>query len=241
MSGGGGYREIAPPAPLRPFVECFWTVQATGGAAARTVLPDGCIDLLVDRLDGSAWLIGAMTQPLSLPPVPTMSIAAVRFRPGGAAAFLGGDLAGFTDGRAELGALGRWQQALAHRALDAGDESAAAAALAAGLLRRLPTACGDAIDRVLHELEGCAGAMRIDVAAATAGVSRQHFARQVRRRTGLSPKQLAGILRCRRAVALLRAGRAPAAVAAHCGYADQSHLTRAVRACTGAPPTHFLA
>lgn len=47
------------------------------------------------------------------------------------------------------------------------------------------------------------------------------------------------VLRLRRAVDLLRAGVAPAEVAARAGYADQPHLSREVRALAGRSPGQF--
>ena len=53
---------------------------------------------------------------------------------------------------------------------------------------------------------------------------------------GYGPSVLRRVLRFRRAVALLRAGVAPAEVAARAGYADQPHLSRDVRAFAGVSP-----
>ncbi|MGP4109696.1 helix-turn-helix domain-containing protein [Streptomyces sp. 4N509B] len=65
--------------------------------------------------------------------------------------------------------------------------------------------------------------------------------RQLRRRSlaafGYGPKTLARVLRMRRALALARRGVALAEVAAACGYADQAHLAREVRALAGVPIT----
>ncbi|GAA1831955.1 AraC family transcriptional regulator [Pseudonocardia ailaonensis] len=42
------YREIAPPPALRGLVECLWVARPTG---PTRVLPDGCMDLLLDGGD----------------------------------------------------------------------------------------------------------------------------------------------------------------------------------------------
>ena len=56
---------------------------------------------------------------------------------------------------------------------------------------------------------------------------------------GYGPSVLRRVLRFRRAVALLRAGVAPAEVAARAGYADQPHLSRDVRAFAGVSPARM--
>ncbi len=69
-------------------------------------------------------------------------------------------------------------------------------------------------------------------------------ARQLHRRClpafGYGPRHLARVIRFGRALEAIRAGTAMAQVAAFCGYADQAHLTRDVRALTGTTPTGLL-
>jgi AraC-like DNA-binding protein len=54
---------------------------------------------------------------------------------------------------------------------------------------------------------------------------------------GVTPAAFRGEARARRALATIADGSTPlAAVAAETGFADQSHMSRAVRALTGSPP-----
>lgn len=75
------------------------------------------------------------------------------------------------------------------------------------------------------------------------GWSRRHLAERFRVELGLSPKTAARIIRFDRARTLLRTPGHPgiAAVAATCGYYDQSHLTREFVALAGCPPGEWLA
>ena len=231
-----GYREVPPHPALRPFVECCWCALGPAGAGAHDVLPDGCVDFLIDRAAGAGWLIGAMTKKHAFVPARDVAIAAVRFRPGGARAFVGHDLDAFTDGRAELALLGGHLRELALRALDARSAEATVDALQRALLSLLPDRPADAVAHALAGLVADPASFRVDEAAAAVGITRQHLAREVRRRTGLSPKELAAILRFRRACAALRSPAPLAAVAADNGYADQAHLARSVRRFAGATP-----
>lgn len=77
--------------------------------------------------------------------------------------------------------------------------------------------------------------------ARAAGVSRFHFARQFRRRTGESPMEFLLRLRIDRAKTLLEPGDARVVdVAAALGFADQSHFTRTFRRVVGVPPSVFM-
>lgn len=95
--------------------------------------------------------------------------------------------------------------------------------------------------RVREFVEDHLGArISLDDLAGVAGVSRFHFARQFRLRTGRSP--MAYVLRSRveRAMELLRAGTSSVGeVAAALAFADQSHFTRTFRRFVGTSPGRF--
>jgi AraC-like DNA-binding protein len=90
-------------------------------------------------------------------------------------------------------------------------------------------------------LERSGGAVPVGALAEEIGWSRRHFAARFRHQVGLTPKAAARVLRFERASRALRAGGSAAAVAAACGYADQSHLVREFRALAGRTPTGYLA
>ncbi|MFC4820394.1 AraC family transcriptional regulator [Dokdonella ginsengisoli] len=69
------------------------------------------------------------------------------------------------------------------------------------------------------------------------GVSAAHASRALSLSHGMSPQALRRELRWRRALALLATPAPLADVAADAGFADQSHLTRVVRAHAGLPPS----
>ena len=73
-----------------------------------------------------------------------------------------------------------------------------------------------------------------------AGVHRASLVRAFRRFHRASPGELRRRFRVERACAALRSSDAPLAeVAARCGFADQSHLTRALRAALGLTPAAY--
>jgi len=77
--------------------------------------------------------------------------------------------------------------------------------------------------------------------AHVAGVSRFHFARQFRKRTGESPLGYLRRVRIERAQRLLRDSRARIVdVALALGFADQSHFTRTFHASVGVTPASFV-
>jgi AraC-like DNA-binding protein len=75
-----------------------------------------------------------------------------------------------------------------------------------------------------------------DELARVAGLGRSYLCRVFRARHGTSLHRYQRGLRLRRAAALLAQGQPPALVAAATGFADQSHLTRWLRATYGVSP-----
>lgn len=71
------------------------------------------------------------------------------------------------------------------------------------------------------------------------GVSSAHASRALLRSHGMGPQALRRELRWRRALSLLQGDRALAEVAALAGFADQSHLTRVARSCSGRTPSQL--
>lgn len=79
---------------------------------------------------------------------------------------------------------------------------------------------------------------RIGVWAEAHGLARETVARGFARRFGVTPHRFAAELRARRAwLGIVSGDGSLAGLAAELGYADQPHMTRAVRALTGATPS----
>lgn len=213
-----GYREFAPPIPLRELIETAW-LRDRPSAAVR-VLPDGCMDLIA--MNGRLVVAGPDTI-ASMSPAGPEPFVGFRFRPGMLPRLLGVPAAELRDQRVpldELTSVGRHRK-LADVALE----------LAAGRPTRetspwsVPT-----LNHVTNRLAD--GGSVADVARELDWSSRT-LQRQCGAVYGYGPAMLRRILRFRRAVWLARTGRSFAAVAAQAGYADQPHLHREVRALSG--------
>lgn len=94
----------------------------------------------------------------------------------------------------------------------------------------------------LQRLQADAGRISVSALAAEIGCSRKHLTSRFSREFGMSPKLLGRVLRFSHAMHLLAHGHAReswAELAAGCGYADQSHLTREFREFAGSSPAAF--
>jgi AraC-like DNA-binding protein len=79
----------------------------------------------------------------------------------------------------------------------------------------------------------------LDALAALAGLNRAHLVRAFRKVVGTTPHAYLTDRRFRAARRMLASGEAPAAVAAGCGFCDQSHLNRVFKARMGVTPGQF--
>lgn len=141
-----------------------------------------------------------------------------------------------------------WLLARLRRALRAGDASGSldAEALGTELVATVArTARRDArpprwLARVTERLAEGGPEPSMGELAREAGVHPVHVARVFRRFHGVPPGTWRRRLRARRACALLISGRVSIAdAAAAAGFADQSHLTRALRSVLGETPAAF--
>jgi AraC-like DNA-binding protein len=205
------YREYPPPADLREWVQCLWTMEAAApGLRSHRVLPDGCIDVLFEvtaarRVD--SYVVGMMTRPLVVERTALLHFTAVRFRPGGAAAFWREPLFRFTDARVELREVWTRPAGFAERLAAEAAPAGRVELLIAELRRRLAANAGSwrchpgcrlAIRQLVQRPETAVRDL-----CSQLGMSRQALARSFREHVGISPKTLGRVLRLQRALHLI--------------------------------------
>jgi AraC-like DNA-binding protein len=243
------YTEVAPPADLARHVDRFWlrTTLRLNLERPHRVLPDGCVDVIVNLARGTAELVGTMTRAQVIPEGPA-EIIAVRFRPGTAAAVAGRPLAELTDHNPRVAELGLPEAALIDAVSRAGATQARLAVLTSWVRDRLAGAAPP--DPLVARAVACLSApertadaaTRVETVARRLGVTRQHLARLFRREVGITPKELARIARVQRATAAIEQGGTELAqLAVALGYFDQSHLAYDVRQLLGITPVALAA
>jgi len=217
------YREWAPPEAWREVVACCWEQQVWADRVQR-VLPDGHADVLLYG-SGAVELVGLYDH-VALPVLPRGTvIRGIRLRPEAVAAAFrarASELRNLTvPGEDVMGARGS-RQLRDGRALDAWIRSIEPDRRTAAAIELLQS---EPVERVADQL----------------GLSARQLQRSVVANVGLTPKTLQRVMRLQRF--LDHAGRRAdlAAASADAGYADQSHLTREVRALSGLTPAQLLA
>ena len=249
----GGYHEFAPPPDLADAVEALWTHEAAGvQVAVHRVVPDAAVSLCFmgpqapDGTSGAARLrvIGPVTAPYLFAPPIGHRMEALRVKLEWCRPLLGvapSEHANaeplYADVRPDL-VEPLEARLMASRA--PADRLRLLVAFARERLARNDVACGLLLASV-ESLRRGTGATRVSELACRLRVSERHLRRVMVDETGIAPRHFSRIQRFH---ALLRASdqaRRPswAALAAHHGYADQSHLIREVQHLAGVSPTRL--
>jgi AraC-like DNA-binding protein len=238
-----GYRELPPPAALRPAVTCVWANVAPPEGSTTLVLPDGCSDLIWEHGHG-VHLAGPDTRPWPTPLAPGTLLAGIRFGPGQGGTALGMPLSALLNQRVDTADLGSRAVADVRRLPADARPGVALRALTGAVAAMLADHATDplvtAAVRLLRQPR-----VRADEIAARLGVSERQLRRRCQAAAGYGPATLRRVLRFQRFVAWLdRDGRGDgdlARAAAELGYADQAHLSRESVSLAGMPPAAFAA
>lgn len=256
------YEQFPVPPPLTPWVECVWrlTGQRDEGRPAQQVFPDGCLELVIHAGDAfrariaagdvhtqpDRLVVGQMVEAVTLEPTGRVDVWGVRVQPWGAALLFDGPASHLT-GRIEHArdVAPGLAQAVAD-AVHGGrrSDTDTMAALSRVLVRRAQTRAlpdpliVDAATRLLT----LAPDASIAQLAHAGGLSARQFERRFLAGVGLTARTFARIARFQRVCARLEAEPDTlAAAAVACGYYDQSHLARDVRAFAGSTPARLRA
>jgi AraC-like DNA-binding protein len=229
---------------LRPYVAGYSAFRAGAGAAGRRVLPLSLAVVVVDFAGLGALVSGPRNTPLVQEEAGWRQGVAIGLTPAGARAVLGVAVRELAGTVVPLDGLpGSRAGELASRLEGAPGPAARFAVLDEVLTAWLrPERQPDAIAaRGWQLLQAAGGGTTIGRLAAELGVGRRRLETGFAREIGLTPKTVARIARFQDAVQVLAAPSGTFAAAAACGYADQPHFNREIRAMTGITPAELRA
>lgn len=241
---------FSPDPDLAPYVDSVWVHEVVPLPGTVRALPTAAPRLCIHYGEGTVTADSAIVPGSVITGLQTLSrefggsggrvcSVVVRFTPWGAAQLLRENMAAFSDtmvGMSDvLGSAVSSLEALLHELQ--GDPAAVSRVVQAYLRQRLPPTAGEQLVRsaVVHVLRS-QGRLTVSALTRALGVSERRLERAFRAVVGAPPKRFSRIVRFQAALARLRAGAAPAAVAADMGYADQAHLTREIGALSGLSP-----
>ncbi len=253
------YREYAPPADLADAVRCIWFLAATPGAAApQRILPDGCVELVLNfadrfedlgsdpaRTQSAQLVVGPLSRHMLIRPTGSVDLAGVRFHPGGAAPFLAGAVAELAGRTAALDEVPhRFERSLWERTADARARLARRDVILAGLRHaRRSTAPDRRVVAACRLVAAVEGRLSMDELARAVGTTPRTLERLFASQVGMPPKRLARLERFQAVLRRAGNGRGPGGIreaALATGYFDQAHFLREFRAFAGVSRSTFF-
>jgi AraC-like DNA-binding protein len=227
---------------LRPYVGCFWIIDAERGATIR-VVPDGttAISMQSGRDVASGWFLrGPLVRPEERRFTSAATLVGVRLRPG-VAFLLTGIAADAIVGR-HVRLSGLVSPTLLRAQRDGLTPMQQLDVLQRRLIERLTNASVHAVvARAVDTIDRARGCVRVGEVAAASGVSPRHLNRLMRLWIGYGPKRLCRIVRFQTTLHQMEDAprRSGAALASETGYFDQAHLTVDVARFAGTTPRHL--
>ena len=256
------YQTYLPQEALAPFIKCYWTLSAPAAAAEarQRIVPDGCMEMIFHSGDlyrqylpdatcivqPKCFIFGQITQPLEIAPTGETRIFSVRFHPDGCLPFISMPVREMDNKAVSLEQLfGEQGNKLGTMVCAAEDVDTQIGLVENFLLEQIKTAePGNRIAAIsVQTLLQLKGQLGIDDLAGRLQVNRRQLERKFAAVIGLSPKQLAKIIRLQAALQMMGKGKYNnlTELAYENGYFDQAHFIRDFKEFTGVTPGEFYA
>ncbi len=238
----GRYREHTVPERLKPYVECFWSLEVGEPIPEYPVLPDGCVDIVYSPSTGDGLqVVGAMTRARKFVFPAGERQLGVRFRPGMAPGFVRAPGSETTDRMLPLDDV--WGAAGRRLGEQVGETKSVGQAIALLEAQLVDETDSGLVQRVSAYIVDHSGQVRVDDLALDAGMSARQLRRLFLEQIGLSPKHFCRVIRFRHSLSQLHGRRRGdwTQVALESGYYDQAHFINEFREFSGYTPGEFVA
>jgi AraC-like DNA-binding protein len=256
------YRTFQPHAHLQSFVKCYWTLEvpADGSPTKQTIIPDGCIEMAfilgddIKRytstgsfsLQPRAMVLGQTSVPFDIEPTGYVKSFAVRFYPYGFANFVTVPINSLANTETPIAQLFEASQALELQCdiIQAQDTEERIKIIENFLFDNLLKS--PVIDKLVNStidvLLSTQGSMSINRILKDNLSGRRQLERKFLKHIGISPKQLAKVIRLQSALKILlnSPDETLCSIAYESEYFDQSHFIRDFKEFTGTTPNEFL-
>ncbi|MBM7569103.1 helix-turn-helix transcriptional regulator [Paenibacillus sacheonensis] len=244
-------QEYAPSRRLESHVTAYWIVDflPVPGNPGHRVIPDGCVDIVVDLLASSsrraAYVVGLTTQFEVLQFAEARSVCGIRLYSESAHSILNAPLSAFMTHRVFL------EDIWGSEALDWVEKLQAAKTnpdIIETVEQRLCSILKDAdapaptlVHQSMRYIYDYKGILSVTKLADKVNFSERHLRRAFERELGLSPKEMMGIVRFQSVLQELCRGDYPSLtdLALQYGYYDHSHFSSTFTRYYGLPLKHL--
>lgn len=256
------YQTFPPHPDLQALISCYWTLEvaAADDVQRQRIVPDGCIEMAfvlgddIKRytstdefiLQPRAMVIGQTIEPFYIEPTGYVNTFAVRFYPYGFANFVTTPLKDLANKETPIQLLFGEKSAneLEQKIGKAIDSSQRIAIIEDFLLRKLnaKTTIDKIVKTTIDALLATNGSAPINHILKTDLSKRRQLERKFSKQIGISPKQLAKVIRLQSALKMLlnKSTENLSKIAYQNEYYDQAHFIKDFKEFTGTSPKEFL-
>ncbi|HGY54800.1 MAG TPA: AraC family transcriptional regulator [Caldithrix abyssi] len=256
------YQTFQPHPDLKSFVDCYWTLEisAKNDAGKQRIIPDGCIEMAfilgddIKRytsknefiLQPRAMVLGQTIEPFYIEPTGYVYTFAIRFYPYGFANFVTIPLKNLVNKETPIKLLfgDKIAKELEQDIIQAKDTKQRVEIIENFLFEQLKDT--STIEKIVKStvdiLFLTKGNISITNALKEDLSARRQLERKFKKQIGISPKQLAKVIRLQTALKLLLSKQAESftKIAYESDYYDQAHFIKDFKEFTGTTPKKFL-
>lgn len=243
------YRELLPSGPLQPFIACYWFLKSVAPLAEvipHRVLPDGCVDILLDLSAGEAHFVGVMTEADIVPMLGDIHLMGIRFLPHSLPFLLKGEAAFVANGMLGLDEVFGSQAVLLEELSKPGLSIERRVEIVESVLMR---GFGQAIvdpkwNNLLNLITEKNGKVTIAELAEYYTVSDRHISRTFKSLMGITAKEYTNIIRFQSVLSDLKQSQGCidwSDLSVDNGYYDQSHFINEFKKRYGITPGKLIA
>jgi len=256
------YQTFQPHPDLAPLVNCYWTLEvpATEHPQRQRIIPDGCIEMAfilgddIKRyttgehfiLQPRAMVLGQTMDPFYIEPTGYVDTFAIRFYPYGFANFVTVPIRTLSNKETPIEVLFGEDLArqLEQDIIQANDVGQKIEVIERFLLKKLSeqSIVDNIVRNTVDLLTSAKGSTSIGDLLKGDISKRRQLERKFQRQIGVSPKQLAKVIRLQSALKMLlnQEGESLTHIAYESEYYDQAHFNKDFKEFTGLSPKEFL-
>lgn len=250
------YIEIGPNHLLNPYVETYWIIDDMKETKSlQTVLPDGCIDIIISLGDSSIdngfqpnipYVFGTHTTFSAAPTKGIIKMLGIRFKPAVFKLFTKTPVNEFTNQKVDIFSFQSLFDESFYNEIEKAVEGQLPIPAMIGnveqfLISKLPVlpAFDKRIQHAITLIEAHSGNITMSRLAAEACLGERQLERRFKAEIGLSPKTFSRIIKFREVHRRLTTGdwENLQELAWDCGYFDNAHLTKEYLKLSGALPS----
>lgn len=226
---------------LEEYIMCIWSMRSkkrAGKTIYNYILPDACIDIVIDFTNKSICFAGFSKETISFPLNEKIDYMGVRLKPSSFHVLFGVDAIKVMDSPISFSEIDTGFDL--KEILKKEENQERIHLLKTYLLTKIKKSSNHKFIEVVDELYQNPKVQTVSLIAKRFGYDRRHLYRIFKKYYGVSPQVLLNIVRLHLCLTLLLEGEEMSFIMEICGFYDQSHFIKEIKKYTGFSPLELM-